>query len=385
MSEKDSNTELFRAIACSDQPGIPSQVQEIENVYHQGADLNGFSEDGQTPLTYAILGGMGSPRAVKKLLELGADPSQRDGNGWTPWSACISQIENPVLTDRMQKIKTLLLDYAADQFDEIVLRLQQAVQEQNLAEAEALLKSGVDPNAPIIDPLYVAIAQQDLAMVQLLLRYNANPLRHPQASMTYLVQAAETGNLALVQLLVNAGANLTQYGWNDQRYTAEFCARFSGHEVVANWLRSVTPAEILTKQQRRITVRNPKFQELYEKQTNGMNYDVDTEDIVRQLERWDTLYGIEISEVEDDGLVVTFNSLPADLSAFAQEIYEFCPDTIDQHFGCMDDIFRHSDPASLPPDLAEFLSGVDFEDERLGESLLQKSLQQSKTLTLWWD
>lgn len=147
----------------------------------------------------------------------------------------------------------------------------------------------------------------------------------------------------------------------------------------------MTPAEILTEQQRRIAVRNSKFQELYEKQTNGINYDVDTEAIVRQLEQWDTLYGIEISEVEDNGLVVTFNSLPADLSAFVQEIYEFCPDTIDQHFGCMDDIFKHSDPASLPPDLAEFLAGIDFEDEGFGEILLQKWLQQSKTLTLWWD
>jgi ankyrin repeat protein len=83
-----------------------------------------------------------------------------------------------------------------------VLRLQQAVQAQNLAAAEALLKAGVDPNAPMMGVLNIAIAHQDLAMLQLLLRYNANPNGHPQDPMPSLVQAAETGNLEIVQRLV---------------------------------------------------------------------------------------------------------------------------------------------------------------------------------------
>jgi hypothetical protein len=35
--------------------------------------------------------------------------------------------------------------------------------------------------------------------------------------------------------------------------------------------------------------------------------------------------------------------------------------------------------------LAELIAGIDFEDEHFGEILLQRSLQQNKTLTLWWD
>lgn len=385
MNDNDPKDQLFRAIAFSDQPGVPSQVQEIETAYRNGADLDGFFEDGQTPLTHAILGGMGSPRAVRKLLELGADPSKRDRNGWTPWAACISQVENPVVADRMQKIRAALLDHAADQSDETVLRLQQAVQAQNLAEAEALLQAGVDPNAPMIGPLTVAIANQDLAMIQLLLQYNANPNGHPQAPMPYLVQAAEIGNLEIVQRLVNAGADVTQYGWGDERYTAEFCARFAGHTAVADWLRSRVPEEKRTDQPAQRAARNSKFQQLYEKQTNGINCDLDTDDIVQRLEQWDALYTIEISEVEPDGLVVRFASLPNDLSTFAREIYEFCPDTIDQHFGCMDDMMDTLGAEELPPELAELMAGVDFEDENFGEILLQRSLRQSKTLTLWWD
>jgi hypothetical protein len=385
MKDNDPNNQLFRAIAFSDQPGVPSQVQEIETASRNGADLDGFSEDGKTPLTHAILGGMGSPKAVKKLLELGADPSKRDRNGWTPWAACISQLENPVVADRIQKIKASLIDYAADQSDEIVLGLQQAVQNQNLAEAEALLQTGIDPNAPIIAPLNVAIANQDLMMIQLLLRYNANPNGHPREPIPCLVQAAEIGNLEIVQLLVNAGADITRYGWNDERYTAEFCARFAGHEVVADWLRTMIPQEILAEQQTKREARNPKFQQLYEKHTNGINCGLHTEDIVQRLEQWDTLYTIEISDVEQDGLVVRFASLPDDLNEFVREIYEFCPDTIEQHFGCIDDIVNTLGAEALPPELAELIEGVNFEEENFAEILLQRSLERSKLLVLWWD
>jgi hypothetical protein len=131
--------------------------------------------------------------------------------------------------------------------------------------------------------------------------------------------------------------------------------------------------------------RNPKFQELYEKHTNGINCDLDTDDIVQRLEQWDALYSIEISDVEDDALVVRFASLPDDLTEFAKEIYEFCPDTIDQHFGCMDDMVGFIGDGELPPDLAELLEGINFEDEDFGELLLQRSLKSTKELMLWWD
>jgi hypothetical protein len=86
------------------------------------------------------------------------------------------------------------------------------------------------------------------------------------------------------------------------------------------------------------------------KHTNGINCDLDTDDIVQRLEQWDALYTIEISDVEPDGLVVRFATLPDDLSTFAREIYEFCPDTIDQHFGCIDDMVDTLGLEALLPD-----------------------------------
>ncbi|BFM41128.1 DUF4253 domain-containing protein [Synechocystis sp. LKSZ1] len=127
-----------------------------------------------------------------------------------------------------------------------------------------------------------------------------------------------------------------------------------------------------------------KYQILREKQTNGDNYDLDTADIIERLQKWDRDYGIVLSGVESDRLVVVFQQLPADLDSLAQEIYQFCPDIIDQHFGCFDDLFS-GPSATWPPELQEFLAGIDFEDENFGLELLKRSLAQSSTVGLWWD
>jgi hypothetical protein len=131
--------------------------------------------------------------------------------------------------------------------------------------------------------------------------------------------------------------------------------------------------------------KNSKFAQVYEKGTNGINYDLSTDDIVAMLERWDALYSIEISDVDNDRLLVQFASLPDDLSDLAKEIYEFCPDVIDQHFGCMDDMVEMMGDEELPPELADLVEGVDFEDENFGEILLQRALKSSKAVALWWD
>jgi len=102
---------------------------------------------------------------------------------------------------------------------------------------------------------------------------------------------------------------------------------------------------------------------------------------------WDSSYTIDISDVEHDRLIVTFSSIPGDLTGLANEIYEFCPDVIDQHFGCMDemvDMFEEHGQ-ELGPELSELIEGVDFNDENFGIILLQRSLKSSKSVALWWD
>jgi hypothetical protein len=51
----------------------------------------------------------------------------------------------------------------------------------------------------------------------------------------------------------------------------------------------------------------------------------------------------------------------------------------------MDDMVATLGVEALPPELAELVAGIDFEEENFGEILLQRSLRSTKMLSLWWD
>ena len=383
----DPNKELFFAIAFSDSPGVAGDFQKvIHSAIENGADINGFSEDGNTPLTEAILGGMGSPKAVKQLLELGADSSQRDENGWSPWGACLWRSEDRVVAKRMEKIKALLQEYNSDQSDEIYWRLEQAIKNNNLSEVQALLDQGVNVNVAFTSPLEVAVHNNKIEITKLLLEHHAEPNRE-SADETCLILAAKNGNLEMVKLLVSSGAEVLQYAWGDEDCTAEFIAREEGHNEVADWLRQSVPPEELKQREEKIKARNPKFLQIYEYRTNGINCDITTADVEKQLTQWDEAYGVSISEVREDRLTIHFENMPSDVSSLAKELYEFCPDIIDQGFGVMDEMVEMAETGAfeLDADVKKIIEGVDFEDENFGLVLLERHLNEHSFIELWWD
>jgi hypothetical protein len=114
-------------------------------------------------------------------------------------------------------------------------------------------------------------------------------------------------------------------------------------------------------------------------QTNGINCDITTEDVIEKLTQRDKLYGIEISEVEYDQVIVEFSRSPENLEALAMEIYGFCPDFIDQEYGCMDDMLAINNPEQnvLDKETQQLIQGVDFTDENFGLKFLQNALKIS--------
>lgn len=130
-----------------------------------------------------------------------------------------------------------------------------------------------------------------------------------------------------------------------------------------------------------------KLDAIKENGTSGPNYDVSTEDVIKKLKQWDSQFGIEISEVSHDHVLVEFNSIPDNLKSFAKEVYDFCPDVIDQHFGCMDEMVEMMEETGqeIAPEIADLIEGVDLEDEGFGEVLLQKSIKATQSVSLWWD
>jgi hypothetical protein len=130
-----------------------------------------------------------------------------------------------------------------------------------------------------------------------------------------------------------------------------------------------------------------KYQALREVGTNGDNFDLGTEKIIERLMQWDAKYGIELSDIEFDAVNVFFQDLPEDVTELALEIYEFCPDTIDQHFGCFSDAIEYMEESNqdFPEDLQALLKDVDLTDENYGFELLKRSLSIHKSIALWWD
>ncbi|MET3698990.1 uncharacterized protein DUF4253 [Bacillus oleivorans] len=75
-----------------------------------------------------------------------------------------------------------------------------------------------------------------------------------------------------------------------------------------------------------------QFEILKVQQTNGDNYDISNEDVSAKLREWNDRYPFNMIGADYDWVEAIFSELPADqqMKSFAQEIYEFCPDVVDQ-------------------------------------------------------
>ncbi|MCA9070849.1 MAG: DUF4253 domain-containing protein [Planctomycetaceae bacterium] len=128
-----------------------------------------------------------------------------------------------------------------------------------------------------------------------------------------------------------------------------------------------------------------QFAELRDKQTNGINYGHSTDDVIARLKRWDERFGIKIVRAEHDLVELELNTLPDDLDAFVREIYQFCPDTVSQGFGCFEEAYGDLDSDELPEGVAELVEGIDFDDDDYGLEIMKRAIQRDRKIGLWWD
>jgi hypothetical protein len=150
--------------------------------------------------------------------------------------------------------------------------------------------------------------------------------------------------------------------------------------------------------------------------TNGANYDVFTEDVIERLQGWRELCEFRVVGAARDWAAIQFDTLPDKICAFAEEVYLFCPDTVDQGVGLSreadePDRFARArvlcpevsqrirkderaalkalgdmDPAvaeqfrALMKSAAAFSTPVD-----MGVRLLAEEIRSTRYLHLWWD
>ncbi len=235
MNTDDAQQQLFMAVAFS-------SIPEIEVAHSNGADLDGFFEEGETPLTEAILGGTGNPEAVKELLRLGANPDKKDRNGWTPWNACLSLLHNRVVKEKQEQIQKLLAEHNASHEGEEIIYLWRYSMDGDIDNVRLLLEGGVNPYSNLVCPLSVAVMSGNLEIVELLLLNGANvdgndPKDHE--SLTPLMFAANRGDLEVSQLLVQHGADVEYEVYeDDEKRNAEIYALEKGYHEVASWLHN---------------------------------------------------------------------------------------------------------------------------------------------------
>jgi hypothetical protein len=98
-----------------------------------------------------------------------------------------------------------------------------------------------------------------------------------------------------------------------------------------------------------------QFDILKIQQTNGDNYDIGNDEVIAKLKAWHQRYPFTIIGADFDWVEANFKVIPEnkELKAFAEEIYKFCPDIVDQGSGSID--------------------------------CLIEDMKETKKLYLWWD
>ena len=96
-----------------------------------------------------------------------------------------------------------------------------------------------------------------------------------------------------------------------------------------------------------------KFECLRIFETNGINYNLETQDIILFFQKWDSQARFSIIDAYIDRVIIQLADFDFDLDTFAKEALEFCPD---------------------------FLSAVENEDQ-----LKQYILDRNGEVDFWWD
>ncbi len=74
--------------------------------------------------------------------------------------------------------------------------------------------------------------------------------------------------------------------------------------------------------------------------TNGEEYDISHEDVIDRLKAWEKEYPFDIIGAENDWVEIEFRRLPADIRELAGEIYDFCPNLVDDDKGSIQELIQ---------------------------------------------
>ena len=132
---------------------------------------------------------------------------------------------------------------------------------------------------------------------------------------------------------------------------------------------------------------NDPFALVRDAESGAPNYDLNTDAIIQHLTKWQSICSFKVTGAKRDTVEIEFETLPQDMDAFVKDLYEFCPDLVDQGTGCVHEMIEAMEEMGEEPspETKKLIEGVDFSDENYGLEILKRELVKGKAVSLWWD
>jgi len=206
-------TPLFSAVQSG-------QAKIVRMLLAAGTDVNLNDDKGRTVLNYAI--GI-SPEIFQVLLEAGTNPNTEDSDGRTPLSYAVER-------DNSKVVKLLLTAKADPNGGKLAAPLLCAINKNDAVSAKLLLQAGANPDKegngnwdvkingsmhwaaghPAVTPIFLAVSMNQFPLVQLLLKFKADPNDSKTDGQSLLFNALSDTNI--LEALLDAGAKVDAMG-----------------------------------------------------------------------------------------------------------------------------------------------------------------------------
>lgn len=397
LGQQVSDDDLIRAVWQDDAELIRSLVtmganpgaglhdarepKTVDLLIELGAEVDHLNAQGRTALQIATE--RAEVKIVGRLLKHGADPRRADLDGIRP-------VDLAMLGDADLRACFKGVDPSGRHV--ATLRLMQMFNDYDpptLALVEEALKQGGDPNVRVgrgFAIVALAAARRLWAVAERLIAAGAEPTWETDVFMRVRdlpIQAGEAfeSNIALVEaevgesrLLVDggygavtfrlqaqvearqaerlaAGENATAAGMNAGFETAPLVAESLRPKLTSCWCGSWRGHPVANPQLLLVPTTDP-YTVVALIQPHAGEHDIGVFEILRFLREHEDL-GWSLIGIGYDTVDLEFARLPSDVNGFAAELYEFCPDLIDQGFESLD--------------------------------RLEESLRTTRRVHLWWD
>ncbi|KAF3927622.1 Ankyrin-2 [Arthrobotrys entomopaga] len=213
---------------------VSDKVEMIQLLLDHGADINGTTANGVSPLNNAIIGG--KKTVLRELLDRGADVHLRNTKGHNAIYEC-------ALHGHPEMLRWVLDAGLASEINITDLTigmspLYAAVELGRPRIVKVLIEYGVDVNQKILDgwwtPLHEAVKKGFLEITEMLLEAGANPNAANEDGITCFHCCWVTGAVSLATLLVQYGADVNIK--RKDQFTALHYACFEGRAELAEFL-----------------------------------------------------------------------------------------------------------------------------------------------------